>query len=268
MGYTHYWKQLRSFTKPEWKDVIADVKAIVSDVQHVQGIALADGMGDGGTQPEFTPNYIMFNGVGEDAHETFRITRKPDGGDFCKTAQKPYDLAVTAVLCYLATVTETHHVTSDGHGREWLEGLAEARRALPRYSNRLDIPRPILEDDRWISPWPYLKTERYRFNFCVDGRAYIIRKGDGKSYCFPTHVEAGAFYQKHKDILNASGYFDEARNKKLKRQQDNLLGCTVELAHIEGRHLQKPPSMVRPGEFPAFEERRFADLDGLLASVR
>jgi hypothetical protein len=44
-------------------------------------------------------------------------------------------------------------VGSDGHGKDFLDGLAEARRALPRYANILDIPMGILQDDRWCVPW-------------------------------------------------------------------------------------------------------------------
>jgi hypothetical protein len=62
------------------------------------------------------------------------------GGDFTKTARRPYDLAVTAALCYLSTVPDpaAFTVSSDGHGKDFLDGLAETRRALPHYANILD----------------------------------------------------------------------------------------------------------------------------------
>ena len=89
----------------------------------------------------------------------------------------------------VATVPDpaSHHLSSDGHGRDWLDGLAVARRALPRYANILDIPMGILEDDRWCPPWPHLFTNQYDFRFCVDGKAYVRHLKTSASYCFPDH---------------------------------------------------------------------------------
>ena len=49
---------------------------------------------------------VCFNGIGGNGHEPFCFTREPDslhgkegfGFTFCKTAQKPYDEVVCAVL--------------------------------------------------------------------------------------------------------------------------------------------------------------------------
>src|SRR5579863_3290890 len=157
MGYTHYWDQTRDYTDEEWAQIREDMTELLKDVQHVQGIPLGNWNGDPGSSPAITDKDIRFNGVGEDHYETFVVWRKPRRGEEsigCKTARKPYDLAVTAALCYLATVEPAvFRVTSDGHGREWLDGLAEARRALPRYANQLDIPMGILKADRWCPPW-------------------------------------------------------------------------------------------------------------------
>lgn len=257
MGYTHDWTQRRSFKNSEWPEVTADIQAILRDVQHVQGIPLANGAGEPGTSPKFGASDIMFNGVDRDSYETFVVSRKrvkqewqsTPGRDFCKTARKPYDLAVVACLCYLATVTESHSVSSDGTGTEWLDGLEEARRALPRYANVLDIPRPVMESDRWCPPYINSMTDAYHFGFCVDGKAYIIRNRDGAAYCFPSHHDAAQWAIRHKDTLNASGYFDRARMNSLKRKQDALFGALVRRAASVGRDIQ-PPAFVRPGEMP------------------
>jgi hypothetical protein len=212
MGYTHYWTQTRDFTREEWAQIREDMNALLKDVQHVQGIPLANYAGEPGTSPEITDAKVWFNGVGDDSHETFCLNRvRPPkeewepgrGWDFCRTARKPYDLAVTAALCYLATVPDpaSHTVSSDGTGRDFLDGLAEARLALPRYANILDIPRGILEDDRWHGPWIHHFSELYHFNFCVDGKAYIRRLDNGACYCFPTQAEAAQWCIAHKDVL-------------------------------------------------------------------
>jgi hypothetical protein len=236
------------------------MEVLLKDVQHVQGIPLANGAGDPGTSPEFTDSKIWFNGVGNDSHETFCLNRvRPPkeawqqhcGGNFCKTARKPYDLAVTAALCYLATVPDpaSHTVSSDGKGRDFLDGLAEARLALPRYANILDIPRSILEDDRWHGPWLHHFSELYHFNFCVDGKAYIRHLDNGPCYCFPTHAEAAQWCLDHKDILDATGFFDDRRRKQLARDQNKLFKAMVDSAESLGR-TQQPPAYVRPGEIP------------------
>ena len=57
---------------------------------------------DGNGKPEFTKEFVSFNGKGEElSHETFYLENK-EGFSFCKTARKPYDLLVVA--CYLATM--------------------------------------------------------------------------------------------------------------------------------------------------------------------
>lgn len=40
---------------------------------------------------------IWFNGVAEDEHEPFRLSREVHR-TWCKTARKPYDIAITCVL--------------------------------------------------------------------------------------------------------------------------------------------------------------------------
>ena len=67
MGYTHYWTQTRDFTRDEWVQIREDFEALLKDVQHVQGIPLANGMGDLGTSPEITDEKIWFNGAGDDS---------------------------------------------------------------------------------------------------------------------------------------------------------------------------------------------------------
>src|SRR6266852_6136568 len=169
-------------------------------------------MGDPGTSPEVTDQKIWFNGAGDDSCETFCLNRvRPPkqahherrGWDFCKTARRPYDLAVTAALCYLATVTDpiSHSVSSDGHGRDYLDGLEEARRALPRYANILDIPMDILRKDRWCMPWVRTyESSGFDVKFCVDGKGYVEHIKTGDWYCFETHLALAQFLDKTKEV--------------------------------------------------------------------
>lgn len=288
MGYTHYWTQVRDFSRDEWSAIVADVSEILKEAQHNQGIALANCLGDGGTSPEISDSIIGFNGVGEDSHETLVLHRireelteqdikwgRKRGRDFCKTARKPYDPVVTAVLCYMSTITrqddkagepiigsEALSVSSDGDGGDFLAGLELARKALPAKANLLDIPMGIMQDDRWCAPWVQNRLKTHAIRFCVDGKAYIIREKDGASYCFPTHLEAAQWLEQTKetkrepDIWNAYGSFDSRRHDRLEKAQRRKLAEMVKLADTFERD-QKPPAYVRPGEMPNNAGRQF-----------
>lgn len=295
MGYTHHWIQTRDLSGDEWEDVSADIKAILRYAAFEANITLANGAGEGGTQPEFFPAWIGFNGLGDDAHEDFTIRRRRlpkdawevRGQAFCKTDRKPYDAAVTAVLCYLATVTrrddehgepivgtEAFRVSSDGHGKDFLAGLEIARAALPRKANQLDLPMGVMQDDRWCAPWVGLKTSGYSLNFCVDGYAYAINQR-GESYRFGSHDELadwletnkravfarggqtgwGSYGREEPDIWNATGSFDKARHDRIGRAQAKKLATLFPAP--TARAIQ-PPAYVRPGDYAENGGRPFA----------
>jgi hypothetical protein len=118
--------------------------AAVSDMEKLikaSPVPLAGGLGKG--KPKITTGKsVVFNGVEKDGndHETFSFP--DDGGrNFCKTAQKPYDLVVVACLAAakdrLGPLLE---VSSDGDPDEWEEGVAFASKVLERV-----IANPITE---------------------------------------------------------------------------------------------------------------------------
>jgi hypothetical protein len=93
MGYTVSWYQNRPFTMQEWGDIRAAVIPMFNRLKQIKG-------GNGTGRPIIDNSDIIFNGdasKGED-HETFQLMK--NGGDFqfCKTARKPYDRFVKAVL--------------------------------------------------------------------------------------------------------------------------------------------------------------------------
>lgn len=289
MGYTHYWTQTRNMTAEEWETVRGDVGEILKYTQHISGIPLANGIGDPGTQPEIASNKIWFNGVGPDNdHETFGIVPTIDGPAwaFCKTARKPYDVAVAACLCYLSTCLEpaAYTVSSDGNGSDFIEGLEVARKALPRKANILDIPRGVMESDRWTGPWLSVDPEStgYSVHFCINGKAYVERQRCGRTslfnaakpaevYCFPTHLALGEFLEQHKvarfkskgrtrfgdygseepDIWHATGSFDQARHDRIALAQSRVLAT---LFPVPPARVEAPPAFVRPMEFPRPED--------------
>ena len=136
MGYTHYWmpKPIHSFT---WKTVESDMRKLFAACDTLCGEYDAPE-----SAPVLTEDLLAFNGKGELGHETFWIDRGGLVWTFCKTAQKPYDTAVTACLIYLASL-HGFHVTSDGDESDWQAGLALARKVWPELS--LEIPSSLAE---------------------------------------------------------------------------------------------------------------------------
>ena len=94
--------------------------------------------------------YIIFNGVGEESHETFTMNRKnplektSDGEtkyfDFCKTARKEYDIAVCCALIiakkYFGNIIK---VSSDGIDEDGWDKGKELCQDILKYGNTFDI---------------------------------------------------------------------------------------------------------------------------------
>tara|TARA_R110002012_G_scaffold139316_2_gene296582 strand:- start:540 stop:1100 length:561 start_codon:yes stop_codon:yes gene_type:complete len=157
MGYTHYWTQARDFTDVEWLELTRLTKLITADgvdvlAYHPNRKDYTEEVLLNGDPDTFTINNeeIRFNGIGEDGHETFLITKKkpakPDyeeqevydkrgAFDFCKTARKPYDKYVVAVLCAIYNMFGHYNMTpmssimSDGKSDDWKEGMFHAVRS-------------------------------------------------------------------------------------------------------------------------------------------
>ena len=120
MGYTHYWRPTRDLTEDEWDNIRQVAKTILKD-NH--GIILDNEPTDS-QNLSITYDSILCNGIGDDGHETFYLTRKMRNDfEFCKTAQKPYDKYIVAMLIAVAQITDSITVSSDGDQSDWLEGL-------------------------------------------------------------------------------------------------------------------------------------------------
>jgi hypothetical protein len=115
-----------------------DAKTIC-DYANANGIRIRNGNGEG--EPEFTEFYFSINGDAEAftsdgrdlAHESFYWAgiptqsewRKddPDFFEFCKTAYKPYDAVVTAILIRAKSIYGSCvRISSDGEWSEWQAG--------------------------------------------------------------------------------------------------------------------------------------------------
>ena len=172
MGYTHYLPQKKSVSPEAWSQICKDTKTILES-QKKASIPLASDHPSEVMVNE-KAGYINFNGVGDDSHETFAVSQKHDSQfNFCKTAQKPYDLAVTAVLMVIEHHAPAHFETSsDGDVEDW-RPAAELNQKLFGYGYRFpagvatgepELAAEIesqLEEATTGSPKPKKKKSRY-----------------------------------------------------------------------------------------------------------
>jgi hypothetical protein len=145
MGYTHYFKQVKEIDDDKWDNICKDAKQIVKYCDE-NGIELVSNDSRVKGLVQRSKGFINLNGVGQNSHETFYIQKElMKEFNFCKTAHKPYDLAVTAILLIIE-----HHVPgnfkigSDGDVSEW-EPAATLNFNLFKYG--FIIPPEIVGND-------------------------------------------------------------------------------------------------------------------------
>lgn len=139
MGYTHYiYRPVKNSGSAYFYGKLALDAKKLCDHANANGIRIRNGEGLG--EPEFTEGSFAINGDakafnnGRDlAHETFYwagIPEQPehrkvesDYFSFCKTAYKPYDAVVTAILIRAKTIYgDCVRISSDGDWQEWQAG--------------------------------------------------------------------------------------------------------------------------------------------------
>jgi hypothetical protein len=151
MGYTHYWTfKLSNIRHPAWDKAIDDCLAICR-------VARQDGYD---LDVHLDTKRLSINGRGpNDGHEDFfmpvnkaairnYIAERKAAGDFCKTAQKAYDVVVTACLAVLAE--HGLAVDSDGEAHEWEPGIYLAEKALGRKVKNPIPPSDPLGDFNYV----------------------------------------------------------------------------------------------------------------------
>ena len=114
MGYTHYWTLENGLESSKWETFLEGARQIIETAKDA-GIQIEDSSAGAA---------IFVNGIGDGAHEDFVITSEDTGFDCCKTAEKPYDTVVTAILIYLKSVFGNDVVIkSDGKWQDWESGV-------------------------------------------------------------------------------------------------------------------------------------------------
>ena len=140
MGYTHYTcRPVKNAGSAYFYGKLALDAKKLCDYANANGIRIRNGEGLG--EPEFTEFSFSINGDAEAfsddgrdlAHETFywagipthpnHREGEPEFFSFCKTAYKPYDAVVTAILIRAKHIYGSCvSISSDGDWHEWQTG--------------------------------------------------------------------------------------------------------------------------------------------------
>ena len=133
MGYSHYLENKQDCPPQEWQKITDAFKRLQAAAIINNDPLLIQEESDSASAPGVDETGIWFNGIEDAGHETFHLTRVGSYRfNFCKTARKPYDRVVVAVLC-LANffAPEVWNIDSDGDQEDWKAGLALARTVEP-----------------------------------------------------------------------------------------------------------------------------------------
>jgi len=144
MGYTHYWTINQNQISPEsWFGFIQEFSEIEAKFHEKL---------DHTTDQKYRidSESIIFNGIGEQGHETFTMNRKNpmeesytgenEYFDFCKTARKEYDIAVCCALIiakkYFGDIIK---VSSDGEDEDGWDKAKELCQETLKYGSNFNI---------------------------------------------------------------------------------------------------------------------------------
>jgi hypothetical protein len=107
MGYTRYWTIKSKIDK----DRFFKFKETCEELVDLFKVPVDDLL--------INEDVVRFNGIGDDAHETFIFERTSIGFNFCKTQRKPYDELVCACLEVAKDVFKNEiGVSSDGDNND------------------------------------------------------------------------------------------------------------------------------------------------------
>ena len=156
MGVTHYFERPAELPRRTFSAAAEDCRTVLAALA-ATGVCVQREFDDP-APPALSGDVVRFNGAGEDGHETFYLPRvfdEPFPGQvptdgrwfaFCKTARKPYDVAVCSRLVVFA-----HHfgnsfrVASDADEEADPAGWPAAREVCRRvlgYGAEFRVPWP------------------------------------------------------------------------------------------------------------------------------
>lgn len=171
MGYSHYWEQRSAFSAEAWSR-LTTITRHIARIAEEDGVRLVTTYCDKDNAPTHEPatvteEEIFFNGHPEQGDaEDLCISREVGRNWFCKTYQRPYDVAVVAVLATAQAIAgDAFDFTSDGDTADLHPGFCLAAQACIAADEqelaRLLAHRAIRHRDDWdtIPPYGWESTE-------------------------------------------------------------------------------------------------------------
>ena len=151
IGHSHYFNIAHPIGPKRWAVFAEACRSIVA----ASPVALANGVGRG--KPVINASRVSVNGVGDRGCEAVEVTRTGGletwgkdmgaGWRYVKTYQRPYDVAVCAILAVGRHLGVLACVSSDGKAEDWAPGIALARKAtgLPIQDPMADLSEPATQ---------------------------------------------------------------------------------------------------------------------------
>lgn len=133
MGYTHYFTQNKMVDNEAWDNICTDIRKVIASMSNsitVQSDTETEGFGFD-SDAICNKDWINFNGVDDEGHETFYVPRHHSGFCFCKTNRKPYDLLVCSSLLIIHHYApDCYDITSNGNQQDWVAAMELNARQL------------------------------------------------------------------------------------------------------------------------------------------
>ena len=157
MGYTSYYRfektsEKASDVEKKYQKAIKEIAETVIYAKHnvvnLAGVTSHTKVGQYGG--------ISFNGVKEEGHDDFELRehfKQNEPFNFCKTAQKEYDIVVVAALIILKhRLGANVDVSSDGEWADWVEGLELAKKVTGLKSLKIPLHKPVVIESVELFP--------------------------------------------------------------------------------------------------------------------
>ena len=131
MGYSHYWNIPQKIPEKEFRELQVTALQIVNTAAMDFNIIADIEVGTHGHDL-----FIVVRGINSDDHEPFFLEPSAYKFNFCKTARKPYDTIVVAILAY-AEGRKLLTWSSDGDSDDHAKGFDLLNRSNVRAITRI-----------------------------------------------------------------------------------------------------------------------------------